>query len=133
MADKANTTLKIKAVEEITLLTADKKSQEDYVMTHNFEKVETAEEYDGVWRDFDGEDQLKDHSNALDELQMKYTVRADDPAHSVYQSEFSENTSIAEASEQTSDKSYVAYDEWDYKKTAYKEFLQSVSGISHGK
>lgn len=120
MADKANTTLKIKAVEEITLLTADKKSQEDYVMTHNFEKVETAEEYDGVWRDFDGEDQLKDHSNALDELQMKYTVRADDPAHSVYQSEFSENTSIAEASEQTSDKSYVAYDEWDYKKTAYR-------------
>ena len=30
-------------------------------MTHNFEKVETADEFNGAWRDFDGEDELEDH------------------------------------------------------------------------
>lgn len=117
---RAATTLKAKAVEEIVNVRIDKKSQEDYVMTHNFEKVETAEEFDGVWRDFDGEDELEDHSDALDELQMKYTVRADDTSHSVYQSEFSENTSIAESADHQHQKTHICYDEWDYRKSAYK-------------
>ena len=72
------TILKAKIIEEIQQLTVDKKAQEDYVLTHNFEKVETADEFNGSWRDFDGEDDLADHQNALDELNMKYTVRVDD-------------------------------------------------------
>ncbi|MBW7847348.1 MAG: VWA domain-containing protein [Bacteroidales bacterium] len=119
-ADKAETTLKTKAVEELELLKVDKKSQEDYVMTHNFEKVETAEEYDGVWRDFDGSDQLEEHQEALDELQMKYIVRADDPTHSVYQSDFAENISVAESADNKPGGFFIPYDEWDYKKGKYK-------------
>ncbi len=120
--DQSNptTTLKAKAVEEVVLLNVDKKSQEDYVMTHNFEKVETAEEYDGVWRDFDGSDQLEDHQDALDELQMKYMVRADDTAHSVYHADFSENTTIAESGELQSAETYVSYHEWDFRKAVFK-------------
>ena len=114
------TTLKAKAVEEVVLLNVDKKSQEDYVMTHNFEKVETAEEYDGVWRDFDGSDQLEDHQDALDELQMKYMVRADDTAHSVYHADFSENTTIAESGERQSAEAFISYHEWDFRKAAFK-------------
>ncbi|GAB1419129.1 hypothetical protein MASR2M12_18940 [Bacteroidales bacterium] len=119
-ADKAETTRNAKAVEEVELLKVDKKSQEDYVMTHNFEKVETAEEYDGVWRDFDGSDQLEEHQDALDELQMKYIVRADDPTHSVYQSDFAENISVAESTDNKPGGYFIAYDEWDYKKGKYK-------------
>jgi nitric oxide reductase NorD protein len=120
--DQSNptTTLKAKAVEEVVLLNVDKKSQEDYVMTHNFEKVETAEEYDGVWRDFDGSDQLEDHQDALDELQMKYMVRADDTAHSVYHADFSENTTIAESGKLQSAETYVSYHEWDFRKAVFK-------------
>ncbi len=117
----ADTIRKAKAVEEIELLKVDKKSQEDYVMTHNFEKVETAEEYDGVWRDFDGSDQMEEHQDAIDELQMKYIVRADDPSHSVYQSDFSENTSVAESADHIANQYFIAYDEWNYKKSAYKK------------
>ena len=39
---EAKTTLHTKAVEEIESLTIDKKQQEDYVLMHSFEKIETA-------------------------------------------------------------------------------------------
>ncbi len=119
--NRAATTLNAKAVEQVSLLKVDKKSQEDYVMTHNFEKVETAEEYDGVWRDFDGSDQLEEHADALDELQMKFVVRTDDPTHSVYHSEFTEQTTISECADIQSVSECIPYDEWDYKKSAYRK------------
>lgn len=119
--NKAASTLKAKAVEQVSLLKVDKKSQEDYVMTHNFEKVETAEEYDGVWRDFDGSDQLEEHADALDELQMKFVVRTDEPTHSVYHSEFTEQTTISESADIQSVSECILYDEWDYKKSAYRK------------
>jgi len=119
--EKALTTIKANAVEEVVSLTIDKKQQEDYVLTHNFEKVDTAEEFDGVWRDFDGEDDLKDHEEALDELNMKFTVRVDDTAHSVYQADFIENTTISESAEVDEKGYHIKYNEWDYSNNAYKE------------
>jgi nitric oxide reductase NorD protein len=114
------TMLKAKAVEAIKTLQIDKKQQEDYVLLHNFEKVETAEESSGVWRDFDGKDELEDHQDALDELRMHLTVRVDDPTHSVYQAEFMENATVSESVEAPSKDRFIAYDEWDYKTANYK-------------
>lgn len=116
-----STILNSNAVEEVRSIEVDKKQQEDYVLTHNFEKVETADEFSGVWRDFDGEDELENHSNALDELNMKYTVRVDDPVHSIYQADFTENTTISESAEADTKGHYVKYPEWDYSKRAYKD------------
>ena len=59
--NKPLTTLKSKAVEEVVTVELDKKQQEDYVLLHNFEKAETAEEFNGTWRDFDGSDELEEH------------------------------------------------------------------------
>lgn len=115
------TTLKAKAVEEIRSIEVDKKQQEDYVLTHNFEKVETADEFSGVWRDFDGDDELEKHEDALQELNMKYTVRVDDTAHSVYQTEFIENATVSESSSATDDRYYITYPEWNYSKRRYRE------------
>lgn len=114
------TIIKAKAVESIVSIEVDKKQQEDYVMTHNFEKVDTAEEFTGSWRDFDGDDELEDHQDAVEELNMKFTVRVDDVAHSVYQADFIENTTISESAE-VDDKGYhLTYDEWNYSKRLYK-------------
>jgi nitric oxide reductase NorD protein len=115
------TTLQARAVEEVKNLEVDKKQQEDYVLLHNFEKVETAEESNDVWRDFDGADNLKDHQDALEELSMKFTVRVDDMAHSVYQAEFVENTTISESAETDRNGFHLKYDEWDFNKRAYKK------------
>lgn len=113
------TTLKAKPVEEVISIEIDKKQQEDYVMTHNFEKVETADEFSGNWRDFDGDDELEDHQAALDELNMKFTVRVDDAVHSVYQSDFIENTTISESEEVLFNGNYISYPEWNYQKNVY--------------
>lgn len=115
------TTLTAKAVEEITTLELDKKQQEDYVLMHNFEKVETAEEFSGTWRDFDGSDDLEKHENAIEDLNMKFTVRVDDTAHSVYQADFIENTTISESAERDEKGFHLKYDEWDFSKNQYRE------------
>jgi nitric oxide reductase NorD protein len=113
------TTIKAKPIESSEVITIDKKSQEDYVLTHNFEKVETADEFNGNWRSFDGEDELEDHENALDELNLRYMVRTQERSNSIYQTEFLDNTGIAESKQIEGAVSSVFLDEWDYKKRKY--------------
>lgn len=120
------TIIKSKAVEEIKSVILDKRAQEDYVLTHNFEKVDTADEFNGVWRDFDGEDELQDHQNALDELNLRFTVRVNDPVHSVYQSEFLENTNVPETGNAENEQNGISYDEWDFNKKNYKKDFCTV-------
>jgi nitric oxide reductase NorD protein len=124
--NQALTTLKAQAVEEVITVELDKKQQEDYVLLHNFEKVETAEEFNGTWRDFDGSDELEDHQEALEELNMKFTVRVDDTSHSVYQADFIENTTISESAEVDSKGFHLCYDEWDFSKRVYKDHFCKV-------
>lgn len=119
--EQPKTTIKSNAVEEIISVQIDQKQMEDAVLQHQFEKVETAEEFGGNFRDMDGEDELEDHSNALDEINMKYTVRVDDTAHSVYQADFIENATVSESAEANNNNYHIYYDEWDYSKRAYRE------------
>ena len=119
--EQPKTIIKSKAVEEIISVQIDQKQMEDAVLQHQFEKVETAEEFGGNFRDMDGDDDLDDHSNALDEVTMKFTVRVDDTAHSVYQADFIENTTVSESAESITNENYLEYDEWDFSKRAYKK------------
>jgi nitric oxide reductase NorD protein len=114
------TTLQAQGVEEIESLTIDKKQYEENILMHNFEKIESAEEFNGNWRDFDGKDDLKDHQDAIEEMKMKYTVRVDDAVHSVYQADFVENTSVAESAEVDEKGFHLKYDEWNFKKRRYQ-------------
>jgi nitric oxide reductase NorD protein len=118
---EATTEIKSKAVEEIKTLEVDYKAQEDYTLTHNFEKVETAEEFSGTWRDFDGDDSLEEDQEALDEINMKEVIRVDDMVHSVYQAEFADNMTIAESSDAEAKGHFIAYDEWSFQHKGYKK------------
>lgn len=120
------TTIKARAVEEIIRLETDLRQQEDYVLTHNFEKVDTADEFSGSWRDFDGEDELKDHCDALDELSMKFTVRTDDPTHSIYEASYTDDAQVAESTEGDTGSYYICYDEWNCHKNAYRKDYSKV-------
>lgn len=131
--EKEPTILKANPVEEIKSLQIDQKQKEDYVLLHSFEKVETAEEFNGNWRDFDGSDELEKHQEALEELNMKFTVRVDDTAHSVYQADFIENTSISESAARDEKGYHIKYNEWDYVKKAYKDNFCKVYPISQVK
>ncbi|MEO5602743.1 MAG: VWA domain-containing protein [Cyclobacteriaceae bacterium] len=122
----AKTTLQAKAVEEMITLDVDVHAQEEYMLTHNFEKVDTAEEFSGVWRDFDGEDELEEHQDAIDELNMKYTIRVDDAAHSILQADFVENSHISESASVETETAKYTYPEWNYSKKSYKPDFCSV-------
>ncbi|MDH5608774.1 MAG: VWA domain-containing protein [Cyclobacteriaceae bacterium] len=121
-ADQAIPQTEIKAVhaDETSVLTVDKKAQEDYVLTHNFEKVETADKFNGVWRDFDGDDSLKEDSDALNEINSSQLVRVDDPVHSVYQAEWVENVNIAESKAAFPEGFHFSYPEWSHVQRIYK-------------
>ncbi len=119
--EQAKTVLKANAVEEIVSVQIDEKQLDDAVLQHQFEKVETADEFGGNFRDMDGEDELDDHANALEDLNMKFTVRVDDPTHSVYQADFVENTTISESAERNEIGYFIPYNEWDFSKRTYKD------------
>ena len=80
---KAKTVKQAKAVEDVKSAHIDKKKQEDWVLTHNFEKVETVEDYSGLPRDFDGDDNLDEDYEALSEAGIKHTYRIDEETHSI--------------------------------------------------
>ncbi|KAA3612990.1 MAG: VWA domain-containing protein [Calditrichaeota bacterium] len=115
------TVIQAQKADEVEIVHVDKKAQEDYMLTNNFEKIDTVDEFDGVWRDFDGDDSLEEDLEALQEYNLKHMVRVDDPVHSVYQADFVNNASVAE-SVALEDKNYhLVYPEWDYKKRQYDE------------
>jgi nitric oxide reductase NorD protein len=127
------TEIKSKPVEEAEVINVDSKTQQDYVLTHNFEKVDTAEEFKGVWRNFDGDDSLEKDSEALNELNLKHLVRTDDEVHSVYQADFRDIHGIAESADKEDDGRHVCYDEWSYQKKQYKPdycrvYLKTIRG-----
>lgn len=92
------------------------KSPQNPVM-HSFEKLETADEYNGENRFMDGGDNLDDHSNALSELNINKVIRTTEPSNGLYQSDISD---IFESSESklTLEKqaNFLYYPEWNYKK-----------------
>ncbi len=115
------TIIKAKKADELEVVTIDKKAQEDYVLMHNFEKIETVDEFDNVVRDFDGDDSLEEDLEALREYNLKHMVRVDDPVHSVYQADYVSNATIAESKEIRYDNFHFTYDEWDFQKRVYKK------------
>jgi len=118
--EKPVTEMESKPVEEIITIEVDKEKQEEYMLTHNFEKVETAEEFNGSWRDFDTDDSLQEQYDALQELSLKHTVRVDDMVHSIYKAEMAGTLTIAESKELKEVGFHYTYPEWDGVKQRYK-------------
>ncbi len=132
-ASNPTTEIKSKAVEEVEIVAVDKKAQEDFVLTHNFEKVETAEEFSGLWRGFDGDDTLQEDEDALNEISLSHLVRTDEVANSIYQADFRDLANIAESEETEDEEIYRTYKEWDFSKKRYKPdyckvFLKKIKG-----
>ena len=75
-AQDITTEIQSKAVEDLISVQVDKEKQEEFTLMHNFEKIETIEEFDDIWRDFDGDDSLDEDMNALNDINLKHTVKS---------------------------------------------------------
>lgn len=119
--DKIETELEGVPRERIETIQADLKSQEDYTLMHQFEKVETAEEFQGNWRDFDGSDTLSEQEEAIRELDLRHTVRSNEPTHSVFRTDFFSGLFAGEVENDRLEENPICYDEWDFKKRKYRK------------
>ena len=87
---------------------------------HTFEKAETLEEYDGLNRKVDGDDELEDHQEALDKLDMKHVLRSAERPGSIYRSDvILDSGDWLSLSEEAGEG--VPYHEWDYKKRRFRK------------
>lgn len=100
------------------VLEVDEKKIEEYTLGHNFEKIETVEEFDGQWRDIDGEEDMEEEE-ALQELNLKHIIRTEDPVHITRSSESGAGTTLEILDEKNLGNRF-SYPEWDYKLKNYK-------------
>ncbi len=113
--------LEAPAKEMVNVTDVDNKTMQDYTLQHHFEKVDTLDDYDGIWRDTDGGDEFDDHEEALQELNLQNTVRVDDPVHTMYRSEHLRNAFIPIVGEAKTDAFFISYDEWNTAKKCYQK------------
>ncbi|MBM9592018.1 nitric oxide reductase [Leptospira sp. 201903075] len=106
------------------LLEVDEKKIEEYTLGHNFEKIETVEEFDGQWRDIDGEEDMEEEE-ALQELNLKHIIRTEDPVHTTRTSESGVGT-LLEILDTKEVGTTFTYPEWDFKLKNYKPNYCSV-------
>lgn len=105
---------------------ADKKNDEELSMVlHSFEKAEAADDYDGGRRVESGDDELQDHQNSLDELELNRSTNAGE-ASSVYnQDSVVSQFFKPQNSSEVGTKKFL-YDEWSTKENRY---LQSYCTV----
>jgi nitric oxide reductase NorD protein len=60
--------------------------QKENPLTHVFEKVMTAEDYQGGHRKMDGSDEMAEHSEALSEINLSHVIRTQQSSNSIFKS-----------------------------------------------
>ena len=86
---------------------------------HTFEKAETLEEYSGLNRKNDDEDELDEHAEALRSVDMKHVVRTRERPRSIYRSDIVMDGLAFEVGD-NAPAAGIPYPEWDYKKHQHK-------------
>lgn len=86
---------------------------------HTFEKAETLEEYSGLNRKNDDEDELDEHAEALRSVDMKHVVRTRERPRSIYRSDIVMDGLAFEVGDDAP-AAGIPYPEWDYKKHQHK-------------
>jgi nitric oxide reductase NorD protein len=86
---------------------------------HTFEKVETLEEYNGLSRKSDDEDELDEHAEALSSLKMTQVIRSPERPRSIYRADVILDGLALEAADD-GPAAGVPYPEWDWQRGEYR-------------
>ncbi len=108
------------AFEDLRVLLLDEQDTKE-LPTHAFEQVQTLDTWDGAMRHMDGEDDLEDHAEALEALDLRDLVRGGEQAQSVYKADIAMDIAIPDVSRIKPDETGIPYDEWDYRKKRYRK------------
>lgn len=81
-------------------------------LVHTFEKVHTADSYQSGRKQLDGSDELADHTDALDEVDLRHVIRTTERAESVYRSDAVVEGAAPDLQAEPDPAPAVWYDEW---------------------
>jgi len=93
---------------------------------HVFEKVETLDQWTGGVRPMDGSDELDDHLEALDEVDLKHLIRGGERAHAVLRAEIGLDLELPDVGRIAPDERGIAYPEWDRRRRSYRPAWATV-------
>jgi nitric oxide reductase activation protein len=89
---------------------------------HAFEKLRTADDHVGGRKTLDGDDELEDHLEALEELNLRKVIRSRDRTDSVYKADVMMDSGVGDLEdEETSEPAQFTYPEWDERARTYRE------------
>ena len=81
-------------------------------LVHTFEKVHTADSYQSGRKQLDGSDEMADHADALDEVDLRHVIRTTERAESVYRSDAVVEGAAPDLEAEPDPAPAVWYDEW---------------------
>jgi nitric oxide reductase NorD protein len=106
-----------KQVSEVETVDLEKEAKKENPVTHSFEKMETADDYQGGYRHADGEDQIEDHQDALDEVDLKHVTRGGEAAQSVFEADISHLVETPIVNGDADPRSgVISLPEWDWRR-----------------
>jgi len=120
--NKAETYKKSKSKERVKKVTLEEDDPDCNPMNLLMEAVKTADIFKGGKKMVDGSDELDDHYDAINELELREITRSSTQTKSVFKADISIETNI-ELEEETLQKDSLKffYDEWSFKKKLYKK------------
>ncbi|MBK6809217.1 MAG: VWA domain-containing protein [Sandaracinaceae bacterium] len=116
----SGTEVKGRAVEHITRVELPDVPDEVNPLVHSFEKVHTAETYTGGMKQLDGDDQLADHAQALEELDLREVVRSAERARSLLRVDVMLEGGAGDVADGAASRG-IPYPEWDERRRVYRE------------
>jgi Mg-chelatase subunit ChlD len=110
-----------KSKEHVRRVELEQRDIENDVLIHTFDKTETAEEFQGVTRTPDGADELAQHAEALQELDLRAVVRSATRTQSIYKADVTLGGDVGDLEDADAPPvaAYV-YDEWNGQVRQYK-------------
>lgn len=108
-------------VEELRRVLLDPDAQAEKVVVHSFEKIETLDNSEGNTMRDDGSDELDDHLEALEEVDLRDLVRGGQDAASIYKADVDLDADVPDVGRIAPGETGVPYDEWDQRARAYRK------------
>lgn len=119
-APATGTERKGKVADEVERVSIDEAAAKEKVVQHVFEKVETLDEHKGQVQRMDGADELDEHLDALDEVDVRQVIRGGERAQSLYKAEIGIDADVPDVGDVLAGERGVPYDEWDAAAGRYK-------------
>lgn len=119
----------LKTKSKVELITLPQKKDHTNPVTHNFEKLLTVDDYKGGQKRIDGEDEILEHQEALEELKLSQVVRSAESTQGLVKSDLMVNFNISDSVAAEPTRHCFLYDEWDAQSNRYKKNWCAVSEI----